>query len=306
MKNNGLTIGIPAFNEEKSIERAVRSSALQCEKILVSDNASTDETESICKRLASEFSNLHYVRQEVNLGSVGNMIFIANKVDTDFIMILGAHDYIEEDYVDKVLPLITSEDEVECAMGSLVFVQKDGAKNPVKNFCEWNDGEKNNPRDRIWGFFTRGGAVVWATYGIFKTKTFNMFFTTQLPVFGPDSIFIANVLKSGKIKISESASYFADERKKEGSKSAYFERVTGVLHSDKDVDALVNAYRVKQYEIIKRLYPDDSRIGSVYRRFISMSRFKPFRIKDKDVLYFVFYIPAVVVNRIERAIRKVT
>ncbi|MBT8120914.1 MAG: glycosyltransferase, partial [Gammaproteobacteria bacterium] len=41
---NGLTIGIPVYNEKDRIERAIRSAAPQCEKLIVSDNASSDGT----------------------------------------------------------------------------------------------------------------------------------------------------------------------------------------------------------------------------------------------------------------------
>jgi len=304
MKMNELTIGIPVFNEERHIERAIRSAVGQCEILIVSDNASTDGTASICRKLADEFHNLRYVRKAENIGAIGNIIDVAGSVETPFMMILGAHDYIEAGYVDAVLPDILADERVECAMGGLTFVQAGGNQITNNALCEWHGGENSKPAERVWSFFTIGGSAVWATYGIFRTKTFCRLFTADLPRFGPDAIFIAKVLLSGKIKISKGAAYVARERQKEKSKAAYFERVTGISHTDKDVARLVNGYRVMQYEIIKSLYPNDGRIGKIFRRFISMSIFKPFKIEGRDIYYYLFYVPAVVANRLERMVRK--
>lgn len=301
---NGLTIGIPVYNEEGLIERAIRSAAPQCERLIVADNASTDGTAAVCKRLLSEFSNMEYVCHAENIGALNNWSYILNGTHTPYVMFLGSHDHIESGYVDTVLPSMIADDDIECVMGCLVFVRADGSMSPHDAFCDWHGGELSDPRDRIWSFFTQGGSAVWATYGIFRTKIFNALFSADLPRFGPDAIFIANVLLTGKIKISRDTAYLAHQRPKEKSKAAYFERITGVPHSDKDVGALLNEYRVKQYGIIKELYPLDDWFSSLYRRFISMSRFKPFKVKNGDIFYFLFFIPAIIANRLERIINK--
>lgn len=312
MQGNGLTIGIPAYNEEASIERAIRSAAPQCERLIVSDNASNDGTEAVCRRLASEFPNLDYVRQPENIGATRNIISIAAAIGTPFLMVLGAHDHLAADYVDSVLPLVATNDDTQCAMGQVAFFDEHaGGAIPVGRAAVWHGGETDDPVERVWRFFTEGGALVWATYGIFRTATFRKVFVPDLPVFGPDAILIANTLRIGKIRTTERTTYHARNRPKEKpgrhrkrAYLAYFERVTGTADDSRDIKGLVNDYRLRQYAIIRALYPDDPPLRAAYRRFLCMARFKPFTTGARDWLYPLFYLPALVTNQLARPLRK--
>ncbi len=65
-----VTVIVPAFNEEATIEeilRRVGAQGLDCE-ILVVDDGSTDATPEIVERLAGEVPNLRLVRQPENRG----------------------------------------------------------------------------------------------------------------------------------------------------------------------------------------------------------------------------------------------
>ena len=94
-----VTILIPAYNEEKHIEQAILSAVNQAEWVMVSDNCSTDKTPEICKRLAKEYKNLFFYEQKENIGSIMNFYFLLDKVKTKYILHIGAHDYIPENYV---------------------------------------------------------------------------------------------------------------------------------------------------------------------------------------------------------------
>src|SRR5580698_5675373 len=70
-----VTIGMPVYNGARYLEEALRSILNQtyrdCE-LLISDNASTDATESICRRYAAEDGRVRYLRNERNLGAAAN------------------------------------------------------------------------------------------------------------------------------------------------------------------------------------------------------------------------------------------
>lgn len=70
-----VSIGVPVFNGEKGLARALDSLLEQDYpnlEIIVSDNASTDATPEICREYASKDSRVKYCRSEKNLGSVWN------------------------------------------------------------------------------------------------------------------------------------------------------------------------------------------------------------------------------------------
>ena len=75
-QNNPLiSIGVPVYNGANFIKEALDSILSQTYKnfeLIISDNASTDETEQICREYASKDSRIHYHRSPQNLGAAWN------------------------------------------------------------------------------------------------------------------------------------------------------------------------------------------------------------------------------------------
>lgn len=62
-----VSIGLPTFNRSKSLERALDSLLAQTYvnfELIISDNASTDSTESICREYARKDKRIKYFRQK--------------------------------------------------------------------------------------------------------------------------------------------------------------------------------------------------------------------------------------------------
>jgi glycosyltransferase involved in cell wall biosynthesis len=68
-------IGMPVFNGERYLEAAISSVLAQSFtdlELVISDNASTDRTEAICRRFAAADPRIRYVRHPENLGAHPN------------------------------------------------------------------------------------------------------------------------------------------------------------------------------------------------------------------------------------------
>ncbi len=82
MTARGVSIGMPVFNGAGFIAEAIESLLAQSFEdfeLIISDNASTDETEDICKRYAAADSRVRYVRQTSNLGAAANHNFVVHE-----------------------------------------------------------------------------------------------------------------------------------------------------------------------------------------------------------------------------------
>ena len=121
-----VTIVIPSFNEKKHIEQALLSALEQAEFVIVSDNCSTDGTQSICKRLASKFENLIFYEQTENLGSANNLVFLYSKVKTKFVMHMGAHDILEKNYVAELKQCLEESPDAVLAYPCFVLIDDNG------------------------------------------------------------------------------------------------------------------------------------------------------------------------------------
>jgi glycosyltransferase involved in cell wall biosynthesis len=70
-----VSLGIPIYNGERFIAKAIRSLLDQTFtdfEIIVCDNASTDRTAEICEEFARQDSRIRYYRQEINIGAKAN------------------------------------------------------------------------------------------------------------------------------------------------------------------------------------------------------------------------------------------
>jgi glycosyltransferase involved in cell wall biosynthesis len=74
-KRSRVSIGMPVFNGEKYVAEALESILAQTYsdfELIISDNASTDGTEEICRGYAARDRRIRYSRNERNLGAARN------------------------------------------------------------------------------------------------------------------------------------------------------------------------------------------------------------------------------------------
>ena len=88
---------IPVYNSEKTIKRCIDSITLQNRsdvEIIVINDGSTDESESICKALQNEHENIIYIHQEN--GGVSSARNLGLSVATgEFVMFVDSDDYVD-------------------------------------------------------------------------------------------------------------------------------------------------------------------------------------------------------------------
>jgi len=74
-KTPRVSIGLPVYNGDGYLEEAITSILSQSFddlELIISDNASTDRTEEICRRFAAQDERVHYHRLEQNEGAAPN------------------------------------------------------------------------------------------------------------------------------------------------------------------------------------------------------------------------------------------
>ncbi len=95
-------IGMPAYNGERFIKEAIDSLRAQSYTnwaMLISDDASTDGTEAICREYTQKDSRITYCRQEKNIGQFANFKFLIDKAQGDYFMWAGHDDLWGKDFI---------------------------------------------------------------------------------------------------------------------------------------------------------------------------------------------------------------
>lgn len=70
-----VSVGLPVYNGENFLKCALESILSQTYvdfELIISDNASEDATEAICKAFAEQDQRVHYYRNATNLGLFKN------------------------------------------------------------------------------------------------------------------------------------------------------------------------------------------------------------------------------------------
>ena len=94
-----VSICLPVYNGENYIAAAIESMLAQTFadfELIITDNASTDRTEEICRKFADNDSRVRYHRNERNVGGARNQA-IAVQLSRGRYVRLSAHD-------DKIAP----------------------------------------------------------------------------------------------------------------------------------------------------------------------------------------------------------
>ncbi|ABO07915.1 glycosyltransferase [Pyrobaculum calidifontis] len=93
----GVTIGIPVYNEEKNIQRLLKSLAIQknvnIDQTIIVNDGSTDNTTAKIHELNTSIKNklnLHIINLEKNMGKANALNIIFNKANSEILIILDA------------------------------------------------------------------------------------------------------------------------------------------------------------------------------------------------------------------------
>jgi glycosyltransferase involved in cell wall biosynthesis len=100
-----VSIGLPTFNRANLLDRAIRSALEQTWtdlELVISDNASTDATEDLCRSWAARDDRVIYRRRERNLGPTANFNGLFEECSRrEFAMLLSDDDWLDRDYVAR-------------------------------------------------------------------------------------------------------------------------------------------------------------------------------------------------------------
>lgn len=109
-----LSIGMPVYNGEAYVREAIDSLLAQTVadfELVISDNASTDATPTICQAYAAQDSRVRYIRQGANLGAAANFRFVLQAAhQSEYFMWAACDDTWSANWVETLLKDFRSTD----------------------------------------------------------------------------------------------------------------------------------------------------------------------------------------------------
>jgi glycosyltransferase involved in cell wall biosynthesis len=123
-----VSIGMPVYNGEKTLIVALDSILSQTFsdfELIISDNASTDTTEDICRRYAINDSRIRYVRQKENLGAARNFNYVLNEARAEYFMWAASDDVKSPDFLEHNYSFLENNPDYVASTSPTRFEGKD-------------------------------------------------------------------------------------------------------------------------------------------------------------------------------------
>ncbi len=128
-----LAVGLPVYNGEEYIVATIESILAQTFQdlvLIISDNASTDKTEEICRAYAAKDKRVLYTRNDENIGINANSTNVLLASNTSkYFSLIGHDDIWEPTFAEKIVSEL--EKDPAASLGFCQFECIDGNDDPI-------------------------------------------------------------------------------------------------------------------------------------------------------------------------------
>jgi glycosyltransferase involved in cell wall biosynthesis len=129
IKNNNfiVSIGLPIHNGEFFLKTRIDSILNQTFKnfeLIISDNASTDQTRKICEEYAKQDSRIQYIRQKKNIGGLQNFKFVLQNAKGKYFVWAAVDDFWKPTFLSKNIEILESNTNIIGSISEFDFFGK--------------------------------------------------------------------------------------------------------------------------------------------------------------------------------------
>lgn len=201
-----VSIGMPVYNGEQYLALALESLLQQDYphfEVIISDNASLDRTEEICRKFAQRDPRIRYIRQLQNQGMPWNFAHVVQEAKGEYFMWASHDDLFHHSYIGKCLEKLAAHPGAVFCCTEVNFIDAEG-----RPHSDWSNKNYKNidtlgmtPPQRIHELISRMGWF--ATYGLARLENVKKL-SLGLDTYGFDVVLIEELLLLGDfVKIHE-------------------------------------------------------------------------------------------------------
>lgn len=189
-----VSVGLPVFNGGRYLGEALRSIQAQNHprlEIVISDNASTDETPEICRAAARQDSRIRYERNPLNIGPLANYCRVVERARGEYFLWAADDDERDPQYVSRLVAALEQNDQAVLATGTTHYCNPAGHPAAMPP-CPPAPG--TGPKENIATFFDHH-ADGWF-YGVYRREWLAAHVHQQqcYPVWGGDLLWLASIV----------------------------------------------------------------------------------------------------------------
>jgi hypothetical protein len=194
-----VSIGVPVYNGARYLRSALDSLVAQDYadfEIIISDNASEDETEAICRDYAARDARIRYYRAERNMGPVWNSVRVYELARGEYFMLAAHDDLRHTQYLSRCVAALEQNPRALFCCTGVKFIDADGRDMtdvfPVRSLRPVGA----TPRERLRAL---ARSTFWVDiYSLFRTRALQETTLGQV-LWGGDILIVAALCLRGEV-----------------------------------------------------------------------------------------------------------
>lgn len=196
-----VSIGMPVYNGERYIKSALDSLINQDYgnfELIISDNASIDQTSAICMEYARRDSRIYYHRNKTNLGAISNFLIALQMARGDYFMWAACDDLWMPSFISASVFELRRNDHASVVMSAVKRVYDDGQTiMDIVRFYGHNDPSHMSYYDLAMAL-AAGRPYHLYIYGVYRTAFIKQAVHNFPLVAAGDRLFVCQVALAAK------------------------------------------------------------------------------------------------------------
>jgi glycosyltransferase involved in cell wall biosynthesis len=147
-----VSIGLPVHNGENYLREALDSILSQTFRnfeVVISDNASKDSTEAICRDYAAKDHRIRYFRNNRNLGAARNFNLAFELSSGEYFKWAAHDDLIDREFLSRCVSVLDEDPSIVACFAMTSTIDKDGNRVGTYDHDNEMSFDSLNPHDRF-------------------------------------------------------------------------------------------------------------------------------------------------------------
>lgn len=221
-----VTIGLPVYNGERYLRQSLDSLLAQTFtdfELIISDNASTDSTEQICREYARRDPRIRYVRQASNIGAGPNHNLLPPMARAPYFKWASHDDVYDPELLRKCVEVLRTRPEATLVHCWDARIDPDGNRLPDRPYAL--DTANPSPPARLRSLLHTDGGDDF--YGVIRTDVLNRI-GPHGSYFNADRVFVAGLALYGPFYQVPEVLYFRREHPNRLTRATTRDRAAGL------------------------------------------------------------------------------
>lgn len=201
-----ISIGMPVYNGEKDIKRAIDSLLAQTFKdfeLFISDNASTDLTQCICLEYAKKDKRVIYSRNSHNFGALKNFQAVLEKANAEYFFWASHDDYWHSKFIETAISELDIFNAAAGVMGVVHYLNAAGEE--LSTHSPPYQLASERAVERVTSYL-KSGITDNLIYGVYRTNMLKS--APFIPCLYPEKVLIMHCIINGIILDAANMEYY--------------------------------------------------------------------------------------------------